>query len=102
MKKFVCVLVVLLTLLTVVAIPAGASSAYQTYTYSITGDPLYSPDAYSPYQTMSATDMGLDAAGLNNPADLVTDDQQNVYIADAGNNRIVILNRYYRDRKSVV
>lgn len=97
MKKFVCVLALLLALLTVLAIPAGASAAYQTYTYSIGGTPLYSPDAYSPYQTMAAADMGLDAAGLNNPADLVTDDQQNVYIADAGNNRIVILNRYYRN-----
>ena len=101
MKKIVSVLAILLALITLLAIPASASSAYQTYTYSIMGDPLYSPDAYSPYQTMAAEDMGLDALGLNNPADLVTDDENNVYIADAGNNRIVILNRYYRDPKYI-
>ncbi len=98
-KKFISVVAVLLVLLTVISIPVGASSAYQTYTYSIQGTPLYSPDAYSAYQSVGAVDMGLDDLGLNNPADLVTDDQENVYIADSGNNRIIILNRYYRDPK---
>ena len=101
MKKITCVLALLLALMCVMAIPAAASSAYQTYTYSINGTPLYSPDAYSAYQSLSAVDMGLDELGLNNPADLVTDDLDNVYIADAGNNRIVILNRYYRDPKYI-
>jgi hypothetical protein len=101
MKKIICVLALLLALMCVMAIPAAASSAYQTYTYSINGDPLYSPDAYSAYQTLAAPDMGLDELGLNNPADLVTDELENVYIADAGNNRIIILNRYYRDPKYI-
>ena len=95
MKRFISVLAVLLVLITVLSIPASASSAYQTYTYSIGGTALYSPDAYSAYQSVGAADMGLDELGLNKPADLVTDDEENVYIADAGNNRIVILNRYY-------
>ena len=101
MKRIVSILALLLALITVLSIPVAASSAYQTYTYSINGEPLYSPDAYSAYQSLGAADMGLDALGLNNPADLVTDDQENVYIADAGNNRIVILNRYYRDPKYI-
>lgn len=101
MKKLTCVLALLLALMCVMAIPAAASSAYQTYTYSIKGDPLYSPDAYSAYQSIGAADMGLDELGLNNPADLVTDELENVYIADAGNNRIIILNRYYRDPKYI-
>ncbi len=100
MKRIVSILALLLALITVLAIPAAASSSYQTYTYSIGGKPLYSPDAYSAYQSLDATDMGLETP-LNNPADLVTDDQENVYIADAGNNRIVILNRYYRDPKYI-
>ena len=101
MKRIVSILALLLALITVLSIPVAASSAYQTYTYSINGEPLYSPDAYSAYQSLGAADMGLDEKGLNNPADLVTDDQENVYIADAGNNRIVILNRYYRDPKYI-
>ena len=100
MKRITSILALLLVLITVFAIPVSASSAYQTYTYSIDGTPLYSPDAYSPYQTLTSADMGLDV-DLKNPADLVTDDEQNVYIADAGNNRIIILNRYYRDPKYI-
>ena len=98
MKKLISVLAILLSVVCLLGIlPAGASSAYQTYTYSIDGTPLYSPDAYSAYQSVGAADMGLDELGLNDPADLVTDEDENVYIADAGNNRIIILNRYYKN-----
>ena len=73
---------------------AGASSAYQTYTYSIGGDPLYSPDAYAANKSVDYTQMGLDV-NLNKPGDLVTDKNQKVYIADTGNNRVIVLNRYF-------
>ena len=33
---------------------------------------------------------------LNNPSDIETDDQGNIYIADTDNNRIVVLDRYYK------
>ena len=102
MKKLTSVLAILLCVVCLLGVlPAGASSAYQTYTYSIDGTPLYSPDAYSAYQSISSADMGLDDLGMNDPADLVTDDEENVYIADAGNNRIIILNRYYKDPKYI-
>ena len=75
-------------------IGAGASSAYQTYTYSINGDALYSPDAYSATGTYDYLAMGLDT-NLDNPGDMVTDAKGKVYLADTNNNRIVILNKYY-------
>lgn len=96
MKKIISVFCVILALVTVLAIPVGASSAYQTYTYDINGNARYSPDAYSAYNSVDAAAMGLDASGLSNPSDLVTDEDENVYIADAGNNRIVALDRYYK------
>ena len=96
MKKIISVLCIVLTLVTLLSLPVSASSAYQTYTYSIGGKALYSPDAYSAYNAIDAAGMGLDELGLNNAADLVTDEDMNVYIADSGNNRIVALDRYYR------
>ena len=97
MKKIISVLCIVLALVTLLAIPASASSAYQTYTYDIGGKARYSPDAYAAYNSIDAAGMGLDELGLsNNTADLVTDEDMNVYIADAGNNRIVALDRYYR------
>ena len=72
----------------------GASSAYQTYTYSIGGKALYSPDAYSAIKSVDYTQMGMEL-NFNNPGDMVTDKDEKVYIADTGNNRIVVLSRYY-------
>ena len=44
--------------------------------------------------------MGLETP-INAPNDLVTDDKQNVYIADTGNNRIVCLDRYYKHKFTI-
>ena len=103
MKKITSVLLVVLSLvmiLPMMVIGTSAASAYQTYTYSIEGEALYSPDAYSPEIAITSTQMGLDLA-LNDPRDLVTDKQGNVYIADTGNNRVVILNAYYEYQGSI-
>ncbi len=101
MKKTISIVALLLSLVMLLATPVAASSAYQTYTYSISGDPLYSPDAYSAFTSVSVTDMGLDEKGLSSPADLITDANDNVYIADSGNNRIVILDRYYQNPRYI-
>ena len=46
-------------LIMIFALPAGASAPYQTYTYSINGTALHSPDAYNPVKTIDAEYMGL-------------------------------------------
>ncbi|MBQ8351586.1 MAG: YIP1 family protein [Clostridia bacterium] len=97
MKKLISFTCVLFALLMVFAIPAGAAQAYTTYTYSIDGKPLYSPDAYKAEKTITSTSMGLDTA-LANPNDMVTDAAGNVYIADTDNDRILCLDRYYHLR----
>ncbi len=76
-------------------LPLGASTPYATYTYSIDGFALMSPDAYVPDRQVDSSYMGVTPA-ISNPADLFVDDRDNVYIADAGNNRIVVLDRYYK------
>ena len=108
MKKLTaifCVVFVALLLLTAFPLRASAGSAYQTYTYSIDGYALYSPDAYTAVTTVDSEYMGLldkslfaNPVAIDNPGDMVTDDDGNVYIADTGNNRIVVLDRYYKVR----
>ena len=103
MKRITSVLLVVLSLVLILptlVIGASASAAYQTYTYSIDGEALYSPDAYSPDSAITYTGMGL-TTPLNDPRDIVTDKEGNVYIADMGNSRIVILNRYYEYQGSI-
>ena len=94
LKSFLALLLALFTLLPMLVIGASASSAYQTYTYSIDGEALYSPDAYTAFRSVDYTAMGL-SQNLSNPHDLVTDSDQKVYIADTGNNRVLVLSRYF-------
>lgn len=96
MKKLKWIVLLALSVLMMVplfTVGTSASSAYQTYTYSIDGKALYSPDAYSASKTVNASDLGLEK--LSNPGDMVTDSEKKVYIADSGNNRIVVLSRYF-------
>ncbi|MBQ8416333.1 MAG: hypothetical protein IJX13_05480, partial [Clostridia bacterium] len=97
MKKIISILLVVLSfcmIIPMLAVSASAASAYQTYTYSIEGKALYSPDAYAPENAWTSVDMGLKVP-LDEPKDLVTDEDGNVYIADPKNNRIVVLNEHY-------
>jgi len=117
MRKLTSVLCLMFVLVMVFALPASASTPYQTYTYSIDGKALYSPDAYTPSKAIDAAYMGLDDPAvmkkyypnvkegsedynkkitIASPSDLEVDENQNVYIADTDNNRIVVLDRYYK------
>ena len=94
-KKILCLLFAVLLTVSGFIFTASASSAYQTYIYGIDGKALYSPDAYTAIKAVNSVDMGLEVP-LSNPGDMVTDDAGNIYIADTGNNRIVVLDRYYK------
>ena len=99
MKRYVKIICLVFAVLMVASLPLTAANSYQTYTYSIDGTPLDSPDAYTPILTVDSTYMGLDAkTPITDPRDLEVDENKNVYIADAKNNRIVCLDRYYKVR----
>ncbi len=101
MKKRLTTVIILSLVLVMLfgTVYSSAFSSYDTYTYSIDGEPLQSPAAYQPADTITSKKMGLlDKLGgkpLQSAADIVTDDASNVYIADKDNNRIVVLNKYY-------
>jgi len=107
MKLFTKILVLALAVLLVLAIPASAAQAYNTYTYSIDGIPLESPQAYKADSVKDALDMNLAALSPETPNfklanDLVTDNDGNIYIADRGNNRIVVLDKYDYKAKAIL
>ncbi|MBQ9779683.1 MAG: YIP1 family protein [Clostridia bacterium] len=95
MKKILCLAFAVMMVATVLVVPTSAGSAYQTYVYDIDGFPLYSPDAYTAIKSVNSDEMGLEVA-IETPGDMITDKDQNVYVADTGNNRIVVLNRYLK------
>ena len=94
-KKIICTFFALLMVISAGSVAVGAGSAYQTYVYDVYGEPLYSPDAYTASQTVDSRYMGLETA-ISNPGDMLTDEAGNVYIADTDNDRIVVLDRYYK------
>ena len=122
MKKITAVICLAFAFVMMLSLPISAAAPYQTYTYSIEGTALYSPDAYTPSKTIDSAYMGLTdtaviaslypdldpkdkadakvlaakAVAIKNPSDLEVDDAGNVYIADSDNNRIVVLDRYYK------
>ncbi len=102
MKKSVKILVLAFALIMLLSVPVGAFNSFQTYTYSINGDPLYSPDAYIPVGTYNSSYMGLpEGATISDPYDMVVDDDLNVYIADAGSNSVIVLDRYYKHKFTI-
>ena len=109
MKKISAIIALVFVLIFLFTIPAGAKS-YQTYTYSLSGYALYSPDAYVAERMVDSTFIGLNGTTseltqpIKEPGDLEVDDQGNVYIADAGDglaSRIIILDRYYKLKKVI-
>ncbi len=87
-------------------VQAFAFEPYSTYTYSIDGKTLKSPPAYRAADVVDSLEMKLpdlsaEAPALSAASDIVTDRDANIYIADKDNNRIVILDKYYK-AKSII
>ena len=63
-----------LVLLTGLGLELSAASApYETYTYSIDGEALISPHAYTPSAAITSYEMNLETS-LNAPQDIFVDD----------------------------
>ena len=77
----------------VIPFSASAEEPYQTYTYSYNREPKESPAAFTTGRIIDIGDLGIGKA--NTPSNLFVDGDENVYIADSGNNRIVVLNKSY-------
>jgi len=100
MKRITKILILALVVVMLFGtISSFASEPYDTYTYSIDGEPLASPPAYSAMEDFDSADMKISAISttvqLKEASDIVSDEQANLYIADKGNNRIVVLNKFY-------
>ena len=77
----------LLAVLTVLAASAQASVPYRTFTLGVNGNLVQTQAAYEPIRTM--TRFGEET--LKNPADMRLGPDGNLYIADDGNTRILVI-----------
>ncbi len=99
MKKFISAVALIMCLCTLLGGLSIFGAAYKSYTYSISGTAVDSPDAYTPDRQVSVAQMNLaksSVADLADAADLVVDEFENVYIVDRTTNRVIMLDKYYK------
>lgn len=95
MKRITGIFLLILVLLTV--LPAVAAAApYSTYTYTSDGTILLSPDAYVPDVVVDSAYIGLDDE-FDDPRDIFVGPDEKVYIVDAANARVIVLDKYYKE-----
>ncbi len=99
MKKLIRISLVAFALIMILPCAVSAITPYATYTYSINGEVLDSPDAYVTDSIIDSTYMDLEEGDtLSEVRDLKVDDAGNVYIVESGANRVLVLDRYYKYR----
>lgn len=76
----------------VLFLPAAAKAPFYDYTYNDREEPVSAPRAYDLLKTVDASVMGT---ALKSPGDLFVSEGE-IFIADTGNNRIVVLDEAFR------
>ena len=79
---------------------AAAEQVYHNYTYDYWGNPVESPESYSPQKAYFSTDMGT--TNMKLPQDMFVDSNTGkIYICDTGNNRIIVLDQNFKMIKEI-
>lgn len=79
--------------------PTAAHEPYENYTYKSNGELKNEPQAYTMELMLDGAAMG--AGSLSEPSDICEGADGRLYIADTGNNRIVVLDRDFRFVRSI-
>lgn len=93
-KTIVCLLLVLVLVLTSSGLVTFAAQPDRTYTYEEDNTPVPSTNAYQVKLVVDEAVMGT--TRMNEPTDVFVDKDDNIYIVDAGNCRILILDPNYK------
>ncbi len=93
-KPVVFLSIIVMLALTVTDSVKAGDEPYDTYNYDYREDVVPTPSAYTPSKSILGTDLeynGENIGAFVSPQDLCRSDDGNVYVADTGNNRIVVL-----------
>lgn len=101
MKCYIRILALVLVL-TCLLIPVevyAQSLPYDTYNYDFRGNAVPTPAAYVPADTIYGSDLSCGA--FNSPKDMFVAEDGTIYVADTGNNRIVVLDQKMKVEKVI-
>lgn len=108
MKKISSIVALLLTVMILAPMFGGYASAedlpYDPYIYDYWEDAVYTPAAYVPERTILGNDLmyeGEPIGAFVTPQDICKSPEGDLYVADAGNNRIVVLNAEMTEVKRI-
>ena len=85
-----CCLLAAILMLTLLPTGASASQAYPSYTYNYNGQAVPTAMPYEAVTVLGGDSLGIGA--MDNPTDLYVTDEGEVFVLDAGNDRVVVLN----------
>ncbi len=100
MKKYACVLLIFVLILSVFG-GMGVSALTETgdYQYDEKLHAIPGPETYTASAVLYGNNIGV--GNFSEPADIFVDAQKRIYIADAGNNRIVVLNSAFKPVRTI-
>lgn len=98
MKTVLKVIAVFFVMLFLFSIPVSAAEPYSNYAYSSDKEKLKEPQAVYATGTLTGDDLGV--GDFNSPSDMYIRDDK-MYIADTGNNRIVICGTDGTDARAI-
>jgi len=81
-------MIIIIMWLNCIPVSAVSSVPYHTYNYDYWEYIYYTPAAYIPRENISGVNTG--SGMLNNPQDIFVAEDGKIYVADTGNNRIVV------------
>ena len=89
LKRFIMISAFLLLVISF-PVSVSADSPFQGYVYNFWGDLVPSPAAYTPLRTFGTMEIDPALGDLNDPTDIHIDQNDNIYIVDSGNDRIIV------------
>lgn len=90
MRRFLTfIIAALVILMEPLTVYAKETLPYDTYIYDYKGNVVHTPAAYIPSKTVSGKE--LSCGSFKSPQDMFIADDGIIYVADTGNNRIVVL-----------
>jgi len=81
------------------AVTSFAQEPYEGYTYDTYGYKIPSPNIFLPKKEVTGYSLGI--GHMSKPADICVDKQDNIYILDTGNGRVIILDNKFKLKKVI-
>jgi len=85
------IILLLIAIITLTSSAAYANELTSSYIYDFQGNPVHAPAAYRPTKIIDGKTLGT--SNFNTPTDIFVAPDKYIYVADSGNDRIVVLNK---------